>query len=78
MLDCCNAQIIVICTPNTLHAKMAIMAARAGKHILVEKPMALSKRDARNMMSEAMKNNVHLIVVKQNRLNVPVVQTKTR
>jgi predicted dehydrogenase len=36
---------IDICTPNALHAEIAIAAARAGKHVLVEKPMSTSLRN---------------------------------
>ena len=37
-----DIQIVDICTPNNLHARMAIDAARAGKHILCEKPLAMN------------------------------------
>ncbi|MDP3948021.1 MAG: Gfo/Idh/MocA family oxidoreductase, partial [bacterium] len=40
-----DAEVINICTPHALHAPMAINAARAKKHILVEKPMTLSSED---------------------------------
>jgi predicted dehydrogenase len=71
-----NATVINICTPHGLHAEMAIQAAKAGKHILVEKPMALTVADANRMIKAAEENNVHLMVVKQNRFNVPIALTK--
>ena len=43
---------MVIATPDKLHADQTIAAARAGKHVLVEKPMATSVPDASNMVSE--------------------------
>jgi predicted dehydrogenase len=42
-----------ICLPTHLHAPMAIQALQAGKHVLVEKPMALSGSDADRMAAEA-------------------------
>jgi len=71
-----SAEVINICTPHGLHAPMAIAAANAGKHVLVEKPMALTVRDAQAMVEAARQNNVHLMVVKQNRHNVPIALTK--
>ena len=38
-----DIDIISICTPNATHADIAIAAMKAGKHVLVEKPMAISK-----------------------------------
>lgn len=71
-----DVDIVNIATPHGLHAEMAIEAARAGKHILVEKPMALSTADAKAMNAEAEKHGVKLMVVKQNRYNVPIALTR--
>lgn len=71
-----DADIISICTPHGLHAPMTIEAARAKKHILVEKPMALSLEDCRTMVQAAKDNGVELFVVKQNRYNKPIALTK--
>lgn len=68
--------IICICTPHGLHADMSIAAARSGKHILVEKPMALTPDSAKKMISEADSNGVKLYVVKQNRYNKPILLVK--
>jgi predicted dehydrogenase len=76
MLKGSSAEVINICTPHGLHADMAIMAAEAGKHILVEKPMALTTVDAKRMIDAAEQNGVSLMVVKQNRYNVPIALTK--
>ncbi|BCM90723.1 putative UDP-kanosamine synthase oxidoreductase subunit [Abditibacteriota bacterium] len=47
----CDASIeaISLCTPNSLHAPMAIEAMRAGKHVLCEKPLALNAEDAQSI-----------------------------
>lgn len=46
--------IVDVCTPNDLHAEIAIAAARAGKAVLCEKPLALNTGEARRMV-EAVK-----------------------
>ena len=47
-----RVDIVVICTPNDLHCEQAIAAARAGKHLLIEKPAALQWEDAQRMAKE--------------------------
>ena len=64
-----HVDIVSICTPSDLHAKMAIKAARAKKHVLIEKPIALSIYDAKCVIHECKENNVKLGVVVQNRFN---------
>ena len=64
--------LVSICTPHGLHAPMAIAALNAGKHVLVEKPMALETRDAEEMIAVAKRRNRRLYVVKQNRFNTPI------
>jgi predicted dehydrogenase len=71
-----DADVISICTPHGLHAVMAIESAAAGRHVLVEKPMALTTRDSHDMISAAERHGVHLMVVKQNRFNVPIALTQ--
>jgi len=61
--------IVSICTPADLHAEMAIQAANAGKHVLVEKPIALKVEDAKNVIVACRENDVRLCVVVQNRFN---------
>jgi len=59
-----NKEIDAVCinTPNTLHAEMAIAAARAGKHVMVEKPMAATMEEADAMIEAAEKNGVFLMI----------------
>lgn len=65
-----------ILTPSGMHAENSIKIMNYGKHVVVEKPMALTIKDADQMIATAKKNGVQLFVVKQNRYNVPVVKLK--
>ena len=58
---------VCICTPSGHHAKQAIAAASSGKHVLVEKPMALSLADADAMIAACRENGVQLGVCLQRR-----------
>lgn len=57
-----DIDVVVICTPNHLHAPIAIDAAEAGKHIFCEKPMATTLQDAESMIVAATKARVKLTV----------------
>lgn len=76
MLKDDELDVISILTPSGMHAEHAIAAAKAGKHVVVEKPMALRLADADAMIAACDKARVKLFVVKQNRLNVPVVKAR--
>ena len=52
---------VYIATPNYLHKQQTVAAARAGKHVLVEKPMALTSADAEAMMAACRDNGVKLM-----------------
>lgn len=60
---------VCICTPSGLHAAQGIQAARAGKHVIVEKPMALTLEDADALAKACKEAGVKLTVVLQNRYN---------
>ncbi|MFD1137451.1 Gfo/Idh/MocA family protein [Paenibacillus urinalis] len=67
---------VSVCTPNYLHASMAIAAANAGKHVLVEKPMACTAEEGEQMIEAAKKNGVFLMVGHNQRLMPPHVKAK--
>jgi UDP-N-acetyl-2-amino-2-deoxyglucuronate dehydrogenase len=71
-----NVDVVCICTPSAFHASMGITAARAGKHVLVEKPMALSLEDADALIQACIESQVQLGVVLQNRFKPAVVCLK--
>ena len=58
-----------ICVPHHLHAEISIAALRAGKHVLCEKPMGVSLREARAMEAAALESGKTLTVCFQNRYN---------
>src|SRR5689334_15853808 len=58
---------VCICTPSGMHAEQAIAAARAGKHVLVEKPIALTLADADAMIAACAQAGVRLGVALQRR-----------
>jgi len=71
----CDA--VTICTPSGLHPSQGILAAKAGKHVICEKPMAITLAAADELVHCCDDHGVHLFVVKQNRLN-PAVQLVKR
>jgi predicted dehydrogenase len=72
MLERSDLDVVNICTPSGMHAEMGIAAAKAGKHVIVEKPMALSLKDADDLIKACEENGVKLAVCFQNRFNLPV------
>jgi UDP-N-acetyl-2-amino-2-deoxyglucuronate dehydrogenase len=67
---------VAVLTPSGMHPAHVIACARAGKHVVVEKPMALRLQDADDMIRACDEAGVKLFVVKQNRFNVPVVKAR--
>ena len=61
LLDDPGIDAVYIPLPNHLHAEWAIRAAQAGKHVLCEKPLALTENEARRMFRAAEKSGVHLM-----------------
>jgi UDP-N-acetyl-2-amino-2-deoxyglucuronate dehydrogenase len=72
MLAESNADVVTIATPSGLHPEQGVAAANAGKHVVMEKPMAISLTGADALVHACDKAGVQLFVVKQNRLNPPV------
>ena len=64
-----DCDLVTICTPSGLHPQMVIEAAKAGKHIMTEKPMATRWQDGLDMIHACDEAKRHLLVIKQNRRN---------
>lgn len=77
-----DIEVVNVCTPNGLHASQTLFALENGKHVVCEKPMALSKADCEQMVYKALQKNKHIFCVMQNRYSPPsawlkeVVQNK--
>lgn len=52
---------VFLSTPNRLHAEHAILLAEAGKHVMVQTPMAITLKEMEEMVAAAEQNNVHLL-----------------
>lgn len=76
MLEHRGIDAVSVLTPSGMHAEHAILVARSKRHVIVEKPMALTLEDADAMIAAADDARVRLFVVKQNRFNVPVVKAR--
>lgn len=72
MLREVESDAVAICTPSGLHPQQGVLAARAGRHVVSEKPMAISLSGADELVRACDDAGVHLFVVKQNRLNPPI------
>lgn len=68
--------VVNICTPNGLHAPHSLAALEAGKHIVCEKPMALTKADCEAVIFKALRMNKNVFCVMQNRFSPPSVWLK--
>ena len=71
-----RVQAVDICTPHPSHAEVALRAIAAGKHVLVEKPIATTLEDGRRMIAAAREAGVTLAVNEQVRFMEPVLRAR--
>ena len=69
LLESADVDAVILCTPSGMHSPQAIAAAKAGKHVITEKPMATRWADGQRMVRACDDAGVGLFVVKQNRRN---------
>ena len=69
---------VVVCLPNHLHHPVCMDAARAKKHILVEKPMAMNLQEAHQMIEEARSHEVTLMVGQSRRFSDAMKEIRER
>jgi predicted dehydrogenase len=68
--------VLCICTPNGLHAEQALIALEHNKHVVIEKPMGLSKADCEKVIFKSLNVSKHVFGVMQNRYSPPSVWIK--
>lgn len=67
LLERRDVDVVVITTPHSTHLPLAVQAANAGKHVYLEKPMALDTAQCTQIIEACRRNNVQLTVAKQTR-----------
>ena len=76
MLSAEDIDAVAICTPSGMHAEQAITALNAGKHVLLEKPMALNEKDAKAILDAAERSGKTLSVIFQARYADDIIRLK--
>lgn len=67
---------VYVATPHQMHAEHVVAAARCGRHVLVEKPIAITLDECRRMITAANEANVHLVVGHSHSFNAPYLRTR--
>lgn len=76
LCSCSDVDVVYIATPHQLHREHAVLAARAGKHIIVEKPMALTLEDCDAMIEAAEHAKVLLVVGHTHAFDAPIIEMR--
>lgn len=76
MLKQPEIDLVILGTPSGLHPEQTILAAQAGKHVITEKPMAISRDGATRMIDAVDDAGVHLAVIFQNRISADVFKVR--
>ncbi len=66
-----NAEVVNICTPNGIHSEIALECIERDKHVVVEKPMGLSKKNCEDVIYSALRHHKQVFCVMQNRYSPP-------
>ena len=76
LLENTEIQAVSVCVANSAHALVSIQAMEAGKHVLCEKPMAVTCKEAEDMLACAKKNNRFLMIAQNQRYNIGHMRAK--
>lgn len=71
-----ESDVVCICSPNGLHAQHALLALNNQKHVVIEKPMALTKADCEKVIFSALNEHRQVFCVMQNRYSPPSIWIK--
>ena len=71
-----DVEAVYIATPHQMHADHAIAAARAGKHVLIDKPLSVSMEDGARIVAAAAEADVHVIVGPSHSFDAPVLHAR--
>jgi phthalate 4,5-cis-dihydrodiol dehydrogenase len=69
-------QAVYVASPHQFHVEHVTLAARYGKHVLVEKPMALTVADGQAMIEAAKRSGIHLLVGHSHSYDLPYLRTR--
>jgi phthalate 4,5-cis-dihydrodiol dehydrogenase len=76
LCDDAAVDVLYVATPHQFHAEHSCLGASAGKHLLIEKPMALSVREATEIIEAAERAGVHVLVGHSHSFDAPVLKTR--
>lgn len=76
MLDHHDIDVVIVTTPSGLHPDQVVLAAEAGKHVITEKPMAITREGLDRMIEATERAGVRLAVIFQNRLSADVMRVR--
>lgn len=71
-----DVDVVYVATPHQMHKDHATQAAQAGKHVIIEKPMALTLQECGDIINVAAANNVHLLVGHTHGFNAPIMKMR--
>ena len=71
-----QVQVVYVATPHQLHREHVELAAAAGKHVLVEKPMAVTLQECQAMVDACARAGVHMIVGHSHSFDAPVLRLR--
>lgn len=76
MLSDAEVDVVCICTPNGTHAELAIKVLRAGKNVILEKPMAINTKECDEIIAEAEKSEGKIMVISQMRTAPDIIKAR--
>lgn len=76
LLSSDKIDVVCVCTPSGLHTPIAVKAANAGKHVVVEKPMALNLKQCDEIIKACENNDIKMGIISQTRLADSVIKVK--